>query len=312
MCILNTSDTRYADETMRPVYRILLLIAALAGVLLLWSLHTKKPASLVENLFPLRATNQAPKTTFAVIGDNEGANPVYDDLIQQIATDSNIQFLLHVGDATPTGTKQEFQDLQQLHRRLGLTIPVYIVPGNHDIIADKAATAWKTTIGERWRSVDIGNIHLVLLDNADRKVGFPDEELNWLEKDLANSPIRERADSLTILAYHRPFNYPLASILGDDETRTSRKSNERFAAILARNPVDHIFAGHVHTAIDYTMVLERDTNDRVTKSVPVTVSGGGGQPIQTAFGGLLKEKFHALKVEVLDKNVQTSLILPKE
>ncbi|MEK7631750.1 MAG: metallophosphoesterase [Patescibacteria group bacterium] len=296
---------------MRPVYRILLLVAAVAGALLLWQTRSNSPASVVDALLPNFATNRTPSQTFAVIGDNEGSNPVYDDLIRQIAADSAIQFVLHVGDATSTGAAAELQALKTLHEKLGLRVPVYMVPGNHDIIDDQATQAWSKNVGERWRSLDVGNVHLVLLDNADRKVGFPTDELDWLEKDLADSPSRRLADSVTILAFHRPFNYPLANILGDDETRTSRASNERFMQILAANPVDYIFTGHVHTAIDYTMVLERDANDRIAKSVPVTVSGGGGQPIQAAFGGLLKEKFHALKVEVVGKEVRTSFILPR-
>lgn len=296
---------------MRPVYRIFLLIAALIGVLGLWWSRTEHRIGVVEVLFPSGDTSRKPSTIFAVIGDNEGANPTYDDLIAQIADDTTIQFVLHVGDATSTGSEPELQALKTLHQRLGLTIPVYIVPGNHDIKNENWQASWKKSEGKPWRSIDVGTLHLVLLENADRKIGFPSDELDWLERDLADSPTRQRADSLTILAFHRPFNYPLANILGDDETRTSRLSNERFAKILAQHPVDYIFNGHVHTAIDYTMTLERDANDRITKSVPVTVSGGGGQPIQTAFGGLLKEKFHALRVEVTGKNISKTLLLPR-
>jgi len=293
---------------MRPVYRILLLTVAATGALLLWTTRVGD-SSLVGNFLQTNgAKKNAATVTFAVVGDNEGSNPVYDDLIRQIAADQSIQFVLHVGDATSTGSARELQELKDLHVRLGLKVPVYIVPGNHDIIADEAATAWKNSEGERWRSVDIGNLHLVLLDNAARKVGFPKEELDWLEQDLQGRP----EGATTILAYHRPFAYPLANILGDDETSASRKTNERFLAILTAQPVDYIFTGHIHTAIEYVMVLERDVHDRVVQSVPVTVSGGGGQPIQSAFGGLLKEKFHALKVRVEGKDIQTHFILPRK
>lgn len=297
---------------MRPVYRIILLLAACAGALVLWWSRSEQTPKLVDTLLPDFATNQSPTTTFAVIGDNEGSNPAYDTLIQHIAADKDIQFLLHVGDATSTGSADELHALQTLHTQLGLTVPVYMVPGNHDIIDDGATETWSNLVGERWRSIDIGNLHLVLLDNAERKIGFPEAELDWLEKDLASWQARRGTNTTTVLAYHRPFAYPLANLLGDDETPTSRKSNERFLSILAQHSVDHIFTGHIHTALDYPMVLARDANDRVAKSVPVTVSGGGGQPIQTAFGGLLKEKFHALKVTVGTNTVQTEVLLPTQ
>lgn len=295
---------------MRPVYRILLLIAACAGALALWWSRGTSAPKLVESLLPNFSTAQPPAIHFAVIGDNEGENPAYNALVQRIVADSAIQFVLHVGDATPTGSAEEFRALQALHARLGLTVPVYMVPGNHDVIADDSTRAWSTFVGERWRSVDIENLHLVLLDNAERKIGFPEAELDWLAQDLADWQARKPADGMTVLAYHRPFAYPLANLLGDDETRTSRASNERFLKILAQHTVDHIFTGHIHTALDYPMVISRDANDRVAKSVPVTVSGGGGQPIQTAFGGLLKEKFHALKVSTQAGELTTTVLTP--
>jgi hypothetical protein len=161
-------------------------------------------------------------------------------------------------------------------------------------------------MGEPWRSVEVGDLHLILLDNADRKIGFPKEELDWLEQDLKAIPL----DKTIIVAYHRPFNFPLASIVGDDETSASRKTNERFLNILANYPITHIFTGHIHTSLDYTMTLSKDANGNATKSVPVTISGGGGQPPQSGFGGLLPEKYHALKVTVQKNTLTTKLILP--
>ena len=185
----------YATETMRKVYLIavLALIAGLSG-LVLWYQHFGAPNRIIAGLIP--GTNVRPAQTliFAVIGDNEGSNPAYDDLIRQIAADPNIQFLVHVGDATSTGSATELQDLAALHATLGLAVPVYMVLGNHDIKAEDAAQAWSKNVGERWRSVDIGNVHLVLLDNANRKVGFPAEELTWLEQDLASLQTRQSAN----------------------------------------------------------------------------------------------------------------------
>lgn len=298
---------------MRKVYLIaaLALTGGLTG-LVLWYQHLGAPNATIAKFIPGTTVRNEPQVTFAVVGDNEGDNPDYRDLIQQIAADPGVQFLLHVGDTTNLGGKAELQALQALHTELGLTIPVYAVPGNHDIKADTQQAAFQDTFGAIPRSVDVGNVHLILLDNADRKNGFPEAELAWLEKDLADSPTRQRADSLTILAYHRPFAYPLAELFGDDETKTSRQSNERFLAILAKYPVQHVFTGHIHTALDYTMVTQTDATNRAVQTVPVTVSGGGGQPIQAAFGGLVKEKFHALKVKVTGKDILTTFILPRE
>ena len=300
---------------MRKVYLIvaLALIGGLTG-LVLWYRHIGAPNQFISDLIPGTTTLQ-PSVTFAVVGDNEGDNPHYRNLIQQIVADEDIQFLLHVGDATNLGGSAQLQALQDLHAELDLAIPIYAIPGNHDIKNDVDRSAFQSTFGKLPRSVDIQNVHLVLLDNADRKVGFTAADLDWLERDLSNQQTRQPADSLarkpanpiTILAYHRPFAYPLADFFGDDETPASRKTNERFLSILAQHPVQHIFTGHIHTAFDYTMVTQTDKTNRATKTVPVTISGGGGQPIQSAFGGLVQENFHWLKVTVQGTDVHTEL-----
>jgi predicted phosphodiesterase len=292
---------------MRKVYLIVafLLLGGLAG-LVLWYWRIGAPNQFIADLIPGAAVVQ-PSVTFAVIGDNEGINPVYENLVTQIAADEDVQFVLHLGDALEHGTLAEWQELQDAHARFGLSVPFYIVPGNHDVADDPNRTTFAKVNSAAWRSVDVGNVHLVLLDNAERKVGFPADELTWLDADLAALQNMKVKDQVTVIAYHRPFAYPLASLLGDDETRTSRLSNEQFLTILAKYPVNHIYAGHVHTAIDYTMVVARDATNKSSATVPVTVSGGGGGELQSAFGGLVKERFHWLKVTVVGTDVQSEL-----
>ncbi len=294
---------------MHVVYRRILIVLACASLVALGFLawHARPVLNSTAST-PQTAVDGNDEETlrFAVIGDNEGDNPAYRSLLSQIAKQDQTQFLLHMGDATANGTAEEHAALKALHQELGLTIPVYAVPGNHDIIDDPDRKNWNAVYGAAWRSLDIANLHLVLLDNAERKVGFPDEELDWLEKDLAVV----QPDRMTILAYHRPFGYPLADILGDDETRTSRKSNARFLSIIAKYKVDHIFNGHVHTRIDFPLTVSWDSTNKPTKSVPVTVSAGGGQPPQNALGGLLPQKFHALVVSVSKAAIAITELLP--
>ncbi|RJO59525.1 hypothetical protein C4546_01460 [Candidatus Parcubacteria bacterium] len=295
---------------MKSVYRISLLgLIACAGVIALGFLWQPVTSNLevLTNLNPLK-TLVSSKTSFAVIGDNEGDNEIYRDLISQIAADSEIKFLINLGDATATGSQAEIDELLKLHQEMNLQIPVYFVPGNHDIKADPARGIWVKNFGQKWQSLDIENLHLVLLDNADRKVGFPEEELAWLENDLVNLQKRAAVDQLTVIAYHRPFNYPLAEIVGDDETMASRKSNEKFIEILRKYPPDQIFTGHIHSSADYLMPLQKNAEGQTLKSVPVMVSGGGGQPPQSALGGIFKAKYHFVKVEVEKQKIKTRVV----
>ncbi|MFA6588028.1 MAG: metallophosphoesterase [Patescibacteria group bacterium] len=298
---------------MKPVYRIsgLVLIVSLAMLMLfnLWKPIKVNFQDLTN--FQLLKTKEKP-LAFAVIGDNEGENSIYTGLIGQIAKDPEIKFLLHVGDATENGTQAEFESLKKLHANLGLKIPIYYIPGNHDLAEDQNGGIWTGQVGPRWQAVDIENIHLVLLDNSNRKIGFEETELAWLENDLADYAKNKLKNSVLVLAYHRPFNYPLASILGDDETKTSTASNAKFLAILAKYPPNQIFTGHIHNYFDFTMALAKDSQGKVTKSVPVIVTGGGGQLPQSALGGLFKPKYHALKVLVQGKTISTDFIYPLE
>jgi hypothetical protein len=123
-------------------------------------------------------------------------------------------------------------------------------------------------------------------------VGFPQEELAWLERDLSAN-----TEPVTVVTFHRPFGYPLADVLGDDETPASRRTNEAFRAILKRSPVTRIYTAHLHTHVSYFL-----------DDTPVEISGGGGDPAQAVLGGPSANFFHAVLVTVRGSQLTSRVV----
>lgn len=218
-----------------------------------------------------------PATRFFVVGDNHGPKEVYKELLQK-AKVQGASFVINVADLTEHGTEAELRDVLALEQAVGL--PVEHVIGSHDIKSDPSRVTWQRVIGAPDRSFDRADAHFVLLDNADRTVGFPNETLAWLRQDLAAAKGRQ-----TFLFYHRPFGLPFEKLFGDDETPASRKTNEAFRAVLREFTPRLIFTSHVHVYLPYTL-----------EGIESYVTGGGGDPTQTILGGSGSSFFHGLLV----------------
>ncbi|MBI3114927.1 MAG: metallophosphoesterase [Candidatus Kerfeldbacteria bacterium] len=221
-----------------------------------------------------------PPLTFFVVSDNDTPlNTVYSELLKK-AKQAGAQFVLQLGDLTPTGATEELRAVLALEAEVGL--PIYHVVGNHDIRADESRATWERQIGPTYGSTDIGTIHLVWLDNADRAVGFSAEQLDWLDRDLAANE-----QPYSFLAYHRPFGLPLEAVFGDDETPASRETNDKLRSIVRAHTPSLIFTGHVHTYLPYAL-----------EGVSAYVTGGGGMEAQDLLGGERANFFHGLLVTV--------------
>lgn len=258
----------------------ILIIVAVAGLGLGWWWLWPGARSVTDGV--RQAVLSEPDLRFAVVGDHHGDNPVFRQIISDVR-EQPYDFLLDLADTSEHGLVEEWQGVKALEA--ALPYPVYHTVGSHDIQADPTRTTFVATFGhDRWYTVDHGQVHLIVLDNADRKIGFPAEELDWLERDLAAHP-----DTVNLIAYHRPFDLPLAQLLGDDETAASRLTNDRFVQIITQARVDYIFTAHLHTYLPYTVA-----------GVPAVVSGGGGDPAQIILGGATNNNFHYLEVTVKD------------
>jgi len=159
------------------------------------------------------------------------------------------------GDLVDFGRPAEYARLRDL--LAPLTMPVYLLPGNHD---DREALR-AAFPAHRWMSepvpttggapaiqyaVQVGPLHLLTLDTVvdGRSHGeLCDARLDWLEAQLA-----ARAGEPVIVAMHHP---PFTTLIGHMDKIGLTTGIDRLGRIVAGHPnVERIVCGHLHRSID--------------------------------------------------------------
>jgi 3',5'-cyclic AMP phosphodiesterase CpdA len=150
------------------------------------------------------------------------------------------------GDCVDTGSPAEYERFREL---LGpLTMPVYVVPGNHDdrarLLAQFGPQGSAPLAGFAQYAVEDWPVRLLALDTnvPGRGEGLLcDERLAWLEERLAEAPARPTM----IFMHHPPFPIGLAPF---DQIGLGNAG--ALGAIVARHPqIERIVAGHVHACL---------------------------------------------------------------
>ncbi|HKW97852.1 MAG TPA: metallophosphoesterase [Bryobacteraceae bacterium] len=215
----------------------------------------------ISTLLLLAAAIPAPARAgpfrFVVLGDRTGETQpgVYEQVWHEAAAE-NPAFVIAVGDtiqgADDATAGREWQAWQRIvapfHR-----IPLYLVPGNHDIWSAKSERLFRKYAGRALHySFDYHQAHFTILDNS-RSEDFSAEELAFLEKDLA----QHRAQPLKFVFSHRP-SWLISAVLRNPDFPVQR---------LARKyGLQYVIAGHVHE------MLHVDLEDVSYVSMP---SAGG-------------------------------------
>jgi 3',5'-cyclic AMP phosphodiesterase CpdA len=154
--------------------------------------------------------------------------------------------VLITGDCVNGGSLPEYQRFRQLIAPL--TMPVYLIPGNHDDRAHMAKLfgpqGSAPLAGFVQYVVDVGPLRLIALDTnvPGKGEGFLcAERLGWLEQRLAEAPDRPTL----IFMHHPPFPIGLAPFDAIGLTNA-----DMLGALIARHPqVERIVAGHVHSTM---------------------------------------------------------------
>ena len=218
--------------------------------------------------------------SFVVAGDNGSINPVFEEIVTT-AANSDAAFMIHAGDITDGKSRKELTDIQSyLDKNLGK--PYYIAIGDNDYMIDssgkRTADEFVSVFGDTARSFDYQNSHFVIINSTDEKNSFSDDELNWLETDLAQTE-----KDFIFLVMHVPVEIPMAASLFGEPSAQMQQQNARFREIITKHNVSQIYAGHFHGYLNYEI-----------GEIPVAVTGGAGSAPQFGFDA----DYHYLEVSV--------------
>jgi 3',5'-cyclic-AMP phosphodiesterase len=227
-----------------------------AGTGLLWSLGGGLPRAVsLENA----VAAEAPVTPFTFlqisdshVGFDKPANPdatsTLREAVAKIATlPKKPAFIIHTGDISHLSKEREFDDADQILRETGL--PLFYVPGEHDLLDDGRGRAYLDRYGggsrgAGWSSFDQNGVHFIGLVNVvDLKAGglgnLGADQLDWLEHDVA-----ALSSSTPIVVF---AHIPLWTIY--PEWGWGTQDGARALALLRRFGSVTVLNGHIHQII---------------------------------------------------------------
>lgn len=248
--------TSLEDQPAGPTRRGALECMLWAGTGLLWSLGGGLPRAIGLETAVAAEAAPAPFTFLQIsdshVGFNRPANPdVLGTLRETVAKIASLPekptFIIHTGDISHLSKEREFDDADQILRETGL--PLFFVPGEHDLLDDGQGRAYldrygKGSRGAGWTSFDRNGVHFIGLVNVvDLKAGglgnLGADQLDWLRRDVAGL---SSSTPLVVFAH-----IPLWTIY--PEWGWGTQDGGRALALLRRFGSVTVLNGHIHQII---------------------------------------------------------------
>ncbi|MEE2780926.1 MAG: metallophosphoesterase [Planctomycetota bacterium] len=114
-------------------------------------------------------------------------------------------FVMSVGDLIEGYTEDEKKVQAEWEEFLGfidkMQMRFFFVAGNHDLTNPMMHKVWRERFGPEWYSFDYKGVHFICLCSEDPNFRIGDEQLAWLEKDLAQS----KDARWTLVFLHKPL-----------------------------------------------------------------------------------------------------------
>ncbi|NWF94358.1 MAG: metallophosphoesterase [Syntrophaceae bacterium] len=212
-----------------------------------------------------RVRSIEPPFRFGVIGDSQGGEKVYAQLIQRILGRSP-RFLIHLGDMITRPSEKEWKRFFEISRPVN--VPFFPVIGNHEtgkthLGEEMYRKQFSLPEGKTYYTFRAGGGLFVILDSEAGKGRIVDDQRSWLEKILSSSEERFK-----FVFLHRPLFLPIDSLKRGRAMDRYPLDRDELHRIFLRNGVKAVFAGDDHRY------------DRIEKEkILYLISGGGGSPI---------------------------------
>jgi len=222
--------------------------------------------------FDLRSARERLKSSgsrafcFVVMGDSRSNPELWTAMVKHIGLlEPKPAFIINTGDIVRYGYAEEYREYFA-PPLTDLDIPFFVAIGNHDDGDNGHALEYRYLFGEDSLNYvfDYNNWRFVIVDNSS-SASPAGETLAWLEKVLSETP----AGYSTVVAAHKP----IASVEKWAYHSWDPENSARFADLMSRHMVSHVFFGHIHAY-----------STAEFQGVPYTISGGGGAALHDRYG----------------------------
>ncbi|MFV0437256.1 MAG: metallophosphoesterase family protein [Desulfopila sp.] len=211
--------------------------------------------------------------SFAVIADSHlnqqeagcnspfAVNKLANGRMRYVIRDINsrdIDFVIHLGDLVhpvPAVKDLYLAASQRFFNQVKeLKMPLYLVPGNHDIgdkpmpwapvgvVTDEYIALWQETFGDHYYSFDHRDIHFIVINSQLMNSGLAAEaeQARWLENDLRAN----RGKRMFLCTHYPPFL--CETVEPEHYDNIAEPARSWLLEAMADKGVEGLFAGHVH------------------------------------------------------------------
>jgi len=284
-------EVKNTDSTQRvDAHTLLLLVNLSAGQ---------------EKTFQV-ALKEEPNPEFVILGDNRNGYQTFSQIIDQINS-IGPAFTIDNGDLVYGGEPNKYRLFYETVSKL--QVPLYTTLGNHDI-RENGRGIYTELFGPAYYSFDYQTMHFAFIDSSrgwTEKQAIPEEQYQWLEKDLAKA----QGKRIFVITHIPPTDprtktepnpYPQMSepqkseLIQQEISKLSGTSNlnhgftdqeeaKRFESLMTQYKVDTVFMSHIHAYFSF-----------VKNDVRYIISGGAGAELLTK-----DTYYHFLRVKVTNK-----------
>lgn len=172
---------------------------------------------------------------FAVFGDIQQVTEKLPQLLSALKEENPVSFIVQTGDLVSHSDSGHYNLLMNELARSGLRVPLFVVPGNHDISRDQS-NLFEHYFGSKQFCFQYGKALFVGLDNASNKLSH--EQLDWLQNVLAS---RREVVQHIFLFMHKPPIYWKGA-----KRKFIVDMNMHLLRLIKNYGVNYVFSGHWH------------------------------------------------------------------
>lgn len=175
--------------------------------------------------------------TVAFYGDSQSDTDGEDANHQKVVNyilGTSASTVFHAGDLLEDGTQDSLNRFKAVTAVMCSSRGFYAAQGNNERNSSVFFDNFNFPGNEHWYSVNVGNLHMVVLDNSYSSVSVGSEQYNWLAADLQSAASQGRATGVI-------FHYPVYGAGGDYKGMTSG-----MVPLFRTYGVDFVISGHEH------------------------------------------------------------------